>query len=46
MSDIQSLYAAADKPNWAGVTYSPEKLTDGRAFDLRILSKRSGGRDL
>ena len=46
MTDIQNLYAAADKPNWAGGTYSLEKLTDGREFNLRILSKRSYGRDL
>ena len=46
MTDIQNLYAAADKPNWAGGTYSPEKLTDGREFNLRIPSKRSYGGDL
>ena len=46
MTDIQNLYADADKPNWAGGVYSPEMLDDGRKYDLRILSKRSNSRDL
>ena len=46
MTDIQNLYADANKPNWAGGIYSPEMLDDGRKYDLRILSKRSNSRDL
>ena len=46
MTDFHTLYADTTKPNWAGGTYVSEKLNEGRSFDPKILSKRSGGRDL
>ena len=46
MTETHQLYADTNKPTWAGGTYNPEQLTEGRNFDFTILSKRSGGRDL
>ena len=39
MTDIQNLYADANKPNWAVGVYSPDMLDDGRKYDLRIPTK-------
>ncbi len=46
MTDFHTLYAETAKPSWAGGTYNPEQLTEGRSLDAKILSKRSGNRDL
>ena len=46
MTDFHTLYADTAKPSWAGGTYNPEQLTEGRNLDTKILSKRSGSRDL
>ena len=36
MTDIQNLYADADKPNWTGGVYSPETLDEIDALYIRL----------
>ena len=46
MKTVEEFYADTAKPSWAGGTYNPEQLTEGRNLDTKIISKRSGSRDL